>query len=53
MEKLKLDRISCHVTAQCNLRCDKCSAYIPKLSAYPPPPRVYNHGNERIFFHLL
>lgn len=31
MKKLRLDRVSCHVTAQCNLRCNKCSAYIPEL----------------------
>lgn len=38
LEKLKLDRVSCHVTAQCNLKCDKCSAYIPDLARMSPPP---------------
>ena len=31
MEKLVMDRISCHVTAKCNLRCKKCAVYVPKL----------------------
>lgn len=31
MKKLTLDRISCHVTARCNLRCKMCAVYIPKL----------------------
>lgn len=35
MEKLVLDRVSCHVTANCNLRCNKCSDYIPELHCLP------------------
>lgn len=31
MKKLIMDRVSCHVTAKCNLRCKKCAVYIPKL----------------------
>lgn len=31
MKKLVMDRVSCHVTAKCNLRCKKCAVYIPKL----------------------
>lgn len=31
MNKLQMDRVSCHVTAKCNLRCEKCAVYIPKL----------------------
>lgn len=31
MEKLVMDRVSCHVTAKCNLRCKKCAVYIPKI----------------------
>ena len=31
MEKFVMDRVSCHVTAKCNLRCKMCSAFIPKL----------------------
>ena len=31
MEKLVMDRISCHVTAKCNLRCEKCAVFIPRL----------------------
>ncbi|MBE5930968.1 MAG: radical SAM protein [Lachnospiraceae bacterium] len=31
MEKMVMDRVSCHVTAKCNLRCKMCSAFIPKL----------------------
>ncbi|MBP2662126.1 MAG: radical protein [Firmicutes bacterium] len=38
MEKLVLDRVSCHVTSKCNLRCNKCSAYIPELYALPSIP---------------
>lgn len=31
MKKLIMDRVSCHVTAKCNLRCKMCAVYIPKL----------------------
>lgn len=31
MEKLIMDRVSCHVTAKCNLRCKMCAVFIPKL----------------------
>ncbi len=31
MEKIVMDRVSCHVTARCNLRCKMCAVYIPKL----------------------
>lgn len=31
MKKMTMDRISCHVTAKCNLRCKMCAVYIPKL----------------------
>ena len=31
MKKLTMDRVSCHVTARCNLRCKMCAVYIPKL----------------------
>lgn len=31
MKKLVMDRVSCHVTARCNLRCKMCAVYIPKL----------------------
>ena len=31
MVRLVMDRISCHVTARCNLRCSKCAVYIPRL----------------------
>ena len=31
MKKLIMDRVSCHVTARCNLRCKMCAVYIPKL----------------------
>jgi len=31
MNKLIMDRVSCHLTAKCNLRCKKCAVYIPKL----------------------
>lgn len=31
MEKLIMDRLSCHVTAKCNLRCKMCAVFIPKL----------------------
>lgn len=31
MKKLVMDRVSCHVTAKCNLRCKMCAVYIPKL----------------------
>lgn len=41
LEKLKLDRVSCHVTAQCNLKCDKCSAYIPDLARMSLPHIKY------------
>lgn len=33
MEKLIMDRLSCHVTAKCNLRCKMCAVFIPKLYA--------------------
>ena len=26
-----MDRVSCHVTAKCNLRCKKCAVFIPRL----------------------
>lgn len=28
---MTMDRVSCHVTAKCNLRCKMCAVYIPKL----------------------
>lgn len=31
MEKLVMERVSCHVTERCNLRCKMCSAFIPTL----------------------
>lgn len=31
MKKMNMDRVSCHVTARCNLRCKMCAVYIPKL----------------------
>lgn len=31
MKKMMMDRVSCHVTAKCNLRCKMCAVYIPKL----------------------
>ncbi|MDD6035824.1 MAG: radical SAM protein [Lachnospiraceae bacterium] len=31
MKKLVMERVSCHVTERCNLRCKMCSAFIPKL----------------------
>lgn len=31
MKKLSMDRVSCHVTARCNLRCRMCAVYIPRL----------------------
>lgn len=31
MIKLMMDRVSCHVTAKCNLRCKRCAVYIPRL----------------------
>lgn len=31
MDKMRMDRVSCHVTAKCNLRCRMCAVYIPRL----------------------
>ena len=31
MEKLVMERVSCHVTERCNLRCKMCSAFIPQM----------------------
>lgn len=41
MQVLRLDRVSCHVTAKCNLKCYKCSAYIPELYALSTPIPEY------------
>ena len=49
-EKLKLDRVSCHVTALCNLKCDKCSAYIPDLARMSQPQIKYTLEEMKVSF---
>jgi len=41
MKQLTMDRVSAHVTAVCNLRCEMCSAYIPYN---PKSPTIPIHG---------
>ena len=52
MKKLIMDRVSCHVTARCNLRCKMCAVYIPKLYVYQQntPHILYSHyeGNHTL-----
>lgn len=56
MEKLVLDRLSCHVTSQCNLRCNMCSAYIPELCALPNLP-IYTleqmKNSFKVYFEMV
>ncbi|MHC1724164.1 MAG: radical SAM protein [Aminipila sp.] len=56
MKKLIMDRVSCHVTAKCNLRCKKCAVYIPKLYEIGDVPEydIDDIKNSfRIYFSLV
>lgn len=56
MKKLIMDRVSCHVTAKCNLRCKKCAVYIPKLYEIGNVPeyQIDDIKNSfRIYFSLV
>ena len=57
MDKLVLDRVSCHVTAKCNLKCKKCSAYIPELYMLHTPLPDYTldqmKNSFRIYFEIV
>ena len=56
MKKLTMDRVSCHVTARCNLRCKMCAVYIPKLyeiGNVPEYPVADIKSSFRTYFELV
>lgn len=56
MKKLTMDRVSCHVTARCNLRCKMCAVYIPKLyeiGNVPEYPVEDIKSSFRTYFELV
>lgn len=48
-EKMRMDRVSCHVTAKCNLRCKMCAVYIPKLYELGNVPEYELEDMKRAF----
>lgn len=49
MNKIVMDRVSCHVTAKCNLRCKMCAVFIPKLYQLGNVPEYDIHDIKNSF----